>query len=251
VKGVKATTTQFDFKTDSIEFKPTHNTEYAVSTEFFFSGMTTNTPIQLNFTIVSEYDLASVNVVIQVWNYSSSAYVTSGEGYLTYVSSGTNETRFLSLSINPQFYVSNGYAKIKVTGVKTTTTQYLQRANQVKLAYDYNVSPNYDCVLGISENHGDDWKVRLRAYNESNMGRLNNCSLFIYDGSNSTQIVILNGAYSQQTGSWYDLAASDIGYIWMHVEATSTEISYIKVYLEILIPNTATYAQYILTFVIT
>jgi hypothetical protein len=251
VKGVKATTTQFDLKADWIEFKPTHNSEYTVSTEFLFSGMTTNMPIQLNFTVVSEYDSASVNVMIQVWNYSSSAYVTSGEGYLTYVSAGTNETKLLSIDINPQFYVSNGNAKIKITGVKTTTTQYLQRANQVKLAYDYNVSPNYNYVLRISENHGDNWKVRLRAYDQSNMERLSNCSLFIYDGSNSTQIVILNGVYSQQTGSWHDLAASDIGYIWMHAEALSTEISYVNVYLEILVPNTATCAQYIITFVIT
>jgi hypothetical protein len=251
VKGVKATTAQFDFKADLVESKPTHNSEYTVSTEFLFSGMTTNTPIQLNFTVVSEYDLANVSVVIQVWNYSSSAYVTSGEGYLTYVSAGTNETKLLSIDINPQFYVSNGNAKIKITGVKTTTTQYLQRANQVKLAYDYNVSPNYNYVLRISENHGDNWKVRLRAYDQSNMERLSNCSLFIYDGSNSTQIVILNGVYSQQTGSWHDLAASDIGYIWMHAEALSTEISYVNVYLEILVPNTATCAQYIITFVIT
>jgi hypothetical protein len=251
VKGVKATTTQFDFKADWIEFKPTHNSEYTVSTEFLFSSMTTNAPIQLNFTVVSEYNLTSIAVTIQVWNYSSSAYVTSGEGYLTYVSTGANETKLLSINTNPQFYVSNGNAKIKITGVKTTTSQYQQRVNQVKLAYDYNVSPSYNYVLRMTENHGNNWKVRLRAYDQSNMARLSNCSLYIYDGSNSTQIVILNGAYNQQTGPWYDLSASDIEYIWMHVEASSTGTSYVYVYLEILVPNITTYAQYIVTFVVT
>jgi hypothetical protein len=134
VKGVETTTTQFDFKADWIEFKTTYN-EYTVSTEFTFSNMTTKIPTQLNFTLVSEYDIANVSVTIQVWNYSSSAYVTSGEGYIAYTSSGSNETKLLSINTNPQFYTSNGNAKIKVTGVKSTTSQYLQKINQMKLYY--------------------------------------------------------------------------------------------------------------------
>ena len=133
VKGVKAIETQFDFKADWIEFKPTYYSEYTVSTEFLFSGMTENTPTQLNFTVVSEYDIASVSVTLQVWNYSSSAYVTSGEGYLTYASTGPNVTKVISINTNPQFYTSSGYAKIKVTGVNSTTTQFQQKTNQIKL----------------------------------------------------------------------------------------------------------------------
>jgi len=146
IKGVKTTTAQFDFKADWIEFKPTYYSEYTVSTEFTFSSMTTNTPKQLNFTVVSEYDIASVSVTIQVWNYSSSAYVTSGEGYLTYTSSGSNETKLLSINTNPQFYTQNGNAKIKVTGVLTTLTQYQQKINQIKL--DYKVNNELD-VSGV------------------------------------------------------------------------------------------------------
>jgi len=135
VKGVKTTTAQFDFKADWIEFKTTYYSEYTASTEFTFSNMKTNIPTQVNFTVVSEYDTANVSVTIQVWNYSSSAYVTSGEGYLAYTSSGSNETKLLSINTNPQFYTSNGNAKIKVTGVKSTTSQYLQKINQIKLYY--------------------------------------------------------------------------------------------------------------------
>jgi hypothetical protein len=135
VKGVKSTNSQFDFKADWMEFKSAYYSEYTTSTEFTFSSMTTKNPGQLNFTVVSEYNIASVSMTIQVWNYSSSAYVTSGEGYLTYASSGSNETKLLSININPQFYTSNGNAKIKVTGVKSTTSQYLQKVNQIKLYY--------------------------------------------------------------------------------------------------------------------
>jgi len=152
VKGVKTTTAQFDFKADWIEFKPTHYSEYTVSTEFTFSGMTTYTPTQLNFTVVSEYDIVGVSVTVQVWNYSSSAYVTSGEGYLTYTASGSNETKLLSINTNPHFYTSNGNAKIKVSGVLTTIMQYQQRVNQVKL--DYKVENRLDIdgvfVIGLS-----------------------------------------------------------------------------------------------------
>jgi len=135
MKGVKTTTAQFDFKADWIEFKTTYYSEYTASTEFTFSNMKTKIPTQLNFTVVSEYNSANVSVTIQVWNYSSSAYVTSGEGYLTYTSSGSNETKLLSINTNPQFYTSNGNAKIKITGVKSTTSQYLQKINQIKLYY--------------------------------------------------------------------------------------------------------------------
>ena len=135
VKGVKISPAQFDFRADWIEFKTTYYNQYTVSTELTFSNMPTTVPGQLNFTIVSEYNIASVSVTIQVWNYSSSAYVNSGEGYLTYMSSGSNETRLLSINTNPQFYTSNGNAKIKVTGVKSTTSQYLQKINQIKLYY--------------------------------------------------------------------------------------------------------------------
>jgi hypothetical protein len=135
VKGVKTATSQFDFKADWIEFKTTYYNQYSVSTEFAFSNMTTKIPGQLNFTVVSEYNIANVSITIQIWNYSSSAYVTSGEGYLVYTSNGSNETKILSISTSPQFYTSNGNAKIKISGVKSTASQYLQKINQMKLYY--------------------------------------------------------------------------------------------------------------------
>ncbi len=144
VKGVKSTSTPFKFKADRIEFKPTYYGEYTVSTEFTFSNMTTKTPTQLNLTIVSQYDIASVNVIIQVYNYTSASYPTSGEGYLNYISSSTpntDETKQLNITTNPEDYVSNGNATIKITGILSTTTQYQQEINQLKLIYGFANSP--------------------------------------------------------------------------------------------------------------
>jgi len=137
VKGVKTTNTPFDFRVDWIEFRPTYYNEYTVATEFLFSSMTTNTPTQLSFAVVSEYGVAGVSVTIQVWNYSSSAYASSGQGYLKYTASGMNETKLLSINTNQQFYTSNGNAKIRIIGVLSTTTQYQLKTNQIKLDYSY------------------------------------------------------------------------------------------------------------------
>jgi hypothetical protein len=251
VMSVKSTNSQFDFKADWVEFKPAHYSEYTASTEFLFSSMTKNTPTQLNFTIVSQYNIANVNVTIQVWNYSSPGYVTSGEGYLTYISSGSNETKMLSINTNPQIYASSGNARIKITGVKTTTTQYQQETNQAKILYSYNSSSTYNYVLKVVNNVTDTWKIRLKAYSQSNIGRLNNCTIYFHNASDgfSGQVYIVNGNYAQQAGPWYDLPASPAErYIAVALEADNSEVSYINVYLEILIPNKTTYIRYILTF---
>jgi len=131
VKGVKTTPNQLDFKADWVMFTSNYWSEYTVSTEFLFSSMTSNASTQLNFTIVSQYNISSVNVTVQIWNYSSSTYTTSGEGHLAYTSIGSNETKTLSINTNPQFFTSNGNAKIKITGVLATQNQFQQEINQV------------------------------------------------------------------------------------------------------------------------
>ena len=133
VKGVKASNTPFDFRGDWIELRSTYYSVYAVSTEFLFLSIANNTMVQFNFTVVSEYNIADVSVTIQVWNYLSSAYVDSGQGYLRYTSSGANETRLLSLDISQQFYMSNGSARIRIASLSSTTAPYQQKINQIKL----------------------------------------------------------------------------------------------------------------------
>lgn len=253
VKGIKTTRSQFDFKADWIEFKPTYYTEFTASTEFLFLSTTKNTATQLNFTIVSQYNTTSVSVAIQIWNYSSSAYVTSGEGYQAYASIGSNETKLLSININPQLYSSSGNAKIKITGIKSTKSQFQQETNQVKLLYKYNSSPTYDYVLRVANQATDPWKIRLKAYSQSNIGRLNNCTLNFHNSTDGTshQILIATGSYTQQMGPWYDLNALATAYVSMALQASDSQASQISVYLEILVPNKTTYARYILTFEIT
>jgi hypothetical protein len=108
---------------------------------------------------------------------------------------------------------------------------------------------NYDYVLKSVNLVTDAWKIRLRAYDQSNIGRLSNCTIYFRNGGGiSRQIYILNGAYSQQFGNWYDLTSLSTIYIAMTVSATSTGTSYVYAYLEILVPATSTYNLFIITF---
>ena len=103
--------------------------------------MTSNVPVELNFTIVGHNSLTGVSVTIQVWDYSASAYATSGQAFLQYVSSEVDETVLLRIDINPQFFISAGNAKVRITGKLSTTIQYWQEINQVKLDHSHVNSP--------------------------------------------------------------------------------------------------------------
>jgi len=254
IKGVKSPSSQFDWKADFVQYQ--FRQVNSASTEFLFSNMTKNTPTQLNFTVVSEYNITSVSVTIQVWNYSSSpqAYVTSGEGYLTYTSTGTNVTKALSITTNPQFYTSSGKTKIKVTGINSTTTQFQQKINQIKLTYRYNASSTYDYVLKVVNQVTSNWTATLKIYNNSKIGRLSSLNISLHDGASSNQIAISGGTIIKSEGEPYNLPGglgSAIKISISNLQATTTDTSYLYVYLKITVPNTSTYNLFIIVFEIT
>ena len=106
----------------------------------------------------------------------------------------------------------------------------------------------YDYVLRVDNQVTNLWKVRLRAYNQANIGRLSNCTIFFRDAGVSSQISVYDGAYTQQSGSWYDLLGSSTIYIAMTASARSPGTSYISAYLEVLIPDTSTSNLMVVTF---
>jgi len=122
-------------------------------------------------------------------------------------------------------------------------------SNRQLVALAFPKPANYNYVLKTVNQVADAWKIRLRVYGHSNIGRLSNCTIYFYNGGGlSRQIYIYNGSYSQQFGSWYDLPGSSTLYIAMTASADSTGASYVFSYLEILIPNTTTYNLMIITF---
>ena len=135
-----------------------------------------------------------------------------------------------------------------------TTGTNLIYTNGTSARVSAAASATYDYVLKILNQVSDPWKIRLRAYSQSNIARLNNCTIYFHNATDGTsgQIYIVSGSYSQQNGPWYDLPSSPAErYIALALDASNSEVSYIYVYLDILVPNKTTYAQYVLTFEIT
>lgn len=175
-------------------------------------------------------------------------------------------TLFLSLNlllptISASIYASlSGQSSVPVApppvilqpGTAGTSTIYTNNTSaEVSVAAP---TPTYDYVLKVVNQMPDSWKIRLAAYSQSNIGRLDNCTIYFRNLSDGTsgQIYIVSGSYTQQTGPWYDLPPSPAErYLAITLQANSSEVSIINVYLEILIPNKTTYAKYILTFEIT
>ena len=108
---------------------------------------------------------------------------------------------------------------------------------------------SYDYVLKIANQVTNAWKVRLRAYSQSNIERFSSCTIYFYNGGGvSNQIYILNGEYNQQYGSWYDLASLGTVYIALTVSTSSVGFTQIHAYLEVLVPETSTYNLMVITF---
>jgi hypothetical protein len=158
-------------------------------------------------------------------------------------------------NISVASYLNSSTFTIRFKGGNETgdTTQHTWNIDTVLLHVwsEAGGEADFNYVLKFLEKHNSNWTVRLKAYDNSSLSRLTNCTIYIYNGSNSTQIIILNGAYNQQTGPWYDLNASDTEYIWMHVETSSAGTSTVYVYLEIRVPNKTVYVRYVIQFEIT
>jgi len=112
---------------------------------------------------------------------------------------------------------------------------------------------NFDYVLRVNNTVTNSWQIRLKKYSDSNISRLQNCTLYFHNSTDGTsnQILIENGSYNQSEGSWFTLSSLQTVYIAMKVESNSSGTSYIFIFLEILVPNTTTYFQCLITFQIT
>ena len=156
-----------------------------------------------------------------------------------------DETDYLEID----FYIevttkkNNEYVNLRVDD------STLAEANQTRVT-DIYLPNTYDYVLRVNNTDTDSWKIRLKKYSDSNISRLQNCTIYFHNSTDGTssQIYIQNGLYTNQTGPWYDLGDSETIYIAMTAATNSTGTSSIYTYLEVLIPNTTTYAQYIITF---
>jgi len=185
----------------------------------------------------------SENIQVKVWNSTGSSWhwvmnLTAGQwnnvSITSYLTSSTITVQFL------------GGTEIG----DTTQDSWSIDATLLHVGTD---DTTFDYVLRVNNTETDSWQIRLKKYSDSNINRLQNCTIYFHNSSDGTsrQIYIQNGAYINQTGPCCDLDGSETIDIAMTAQANSTGTSYVRVYLEILTSGTTTYAQYVIAFEIT
>ena len=101
--------------------------EYTLEVEFTGSSNTEDWG-QLSWTVDSAWTVGSVNVTLQLYNYTLNCYPTSGNGYIAYTSDdtpNTDEVKNQIITVNPtHFRNATGCWKMKVKGVKATDKQF-------------------------------------------------------------------------------------------------------------------------------
>ena len=90
----------------------------------------------LTWTTENAFTTNSVNVTLQLYNFNSSSYPTSGDGYIAYVSNptpSTDETQNQTIASNPaQYRNATGGWRARVTAVKAATSQFDLRNDWVE-----------------------------------------------------------------------------------------------------------------------
>ncbi len=109
--------------------------EYTMEVEFTGSS-DTDYWNKLVWTIDSAWTTDNVTVTLQLYNYTLGGYPASGNGYIAYTSSATpntDETKSQNITTNPTHFRDGlGNWKIKVKGVKSTTTRFDFKADLVE-----------------------------------------------------------------------------------------------------------------------
>ena len=109
--------------------------EYTLDVEFTGSSNTEDWT-QLNWTLNSAWTIGSVNVTLQLYNYTLGGYSASGNGYIAYTSDdtqNTDENKSQTINVNPtHFRNATDYWKMKVKGVKATDTQFDFKADWIE-----------------------------------------------------------------------------------------------------------------------
>jgi len=181
----------------------TSASEYTCEVEFTGSSFDTQPWTQLDWAIDSAWTTGSVSVTLQLYNYNLEAYPTGGDGYISYTSSptpNTDELKTNTITINPTYFRdASGNWRLKITGVKATTTQFDCKVDLV----EYKATKD-NCMLDLEVQ----WTNA--PYN------LPNAELCIYGGimgSEDIRVDVWDGAawqnlFTDLTSGWNNVSVS-------------------------------------------
>jgi len=136
VTAVKGTANYIQLNLDDVGLEITYYNAYTMEGEFTGSSNTEDWT-QLVWTIDSSFTTESVTATFQLFNYTANAYPTSGDGYMTATIGTTDVITTQTITTNPKhFRDATGHWKIKVKGVKSTSSQFDWRGDLI----DYKVT---------------------------------------------------------------------------------------------------------------
>ena len=172
--------------------------------------------------------MGAEDIRVDVWNGSS------WTNLFTDLSTGWNNATVSS-------YLTSSTFTIRFKGSNETgdTTQDSWNIDATLL----NGWPNtYDYILSATSQKAYDQNITLTLYNYSNINRLNNCTIWFHDGTQSVQIKITNGIITQSSGPNYLLPAGSSRYIAVYAQPSSTGTSTLSIRLEAKTQNSIIYA---------
>jgi len=180
--------------------------------------------------------MGSEDLGVDVW------YNSTWQVLFTDLSPGWN-----NISVTP--YLDSSTFTIRFKGGTETgdTTQDSWEIDVALLHLWTNVT--YDYVLQVVNQVADDRMIQLQVYNSSNIDRISTLTISLHDSTTSDQIVITDGSITQSEGSMYNLSGSTTIYISIDgLRTNGNGVSWLYVYLIILVPGTSTYTRYPLVF---
>lgn len=118
--------------------------------------------------------------------------------------------------------------------LQNVTNSFIYTSNTSAKVTVPNGTNNLD-VLKILNQTSDDWQLQLIKYDDTNIGRLTNCTIWFHDGSTtSVQIKIIDGEYNQTVGEYYNLVGNEVDHTTITASTNATGASYIYTYLKFL-----------------
>ena len=112
------------------------------TSELEFTG-TSNTQswTQLVWTVDSSFTTTSVTTTLQLYNYITGQYSPSGDGYMTDTIGISDVTKNQTITTNPTYFRdASGNWKMKIKGVKSTSTQFDWKGDFVKYEVTWTVA---------------------------------------------------------------------------------------------------------------
>lgn len=193
---ISASTTVITYECFELEFANFGVPTFTCEVEFSGKSDVKNWT-QLLWTAALSFTVPEVTTTLQLYNYNSSQYPTSGSGYITATIGQTKVTKNQTIIVFPMdFRDANGNWKMKITGTKIAYTQFEMQVDWIEF------KPKLSDVYRL--NVVNDFSVDLSTYPREHIQGLE--LLIKYKVSESSERWFL------KTYNWGAAAFSDVGF---------------------------------------